>query len=97
MREINQTRRLTIGDYSVQVPDIEAAVEAEFRSRMRSDINFDVETTPLAALGIDSLDFFEAVMSLEEKLGREIPVEELDAQMTIRSLSLLIENARKPI
>ena len=76
----------------MQNSNLEAVVTAEFKKHMRSDIVFDVEKTPLAELGIDSLDFFEAVMSLEEKLGLEIPVEELDAQMTVRSFCSLINN-----
>jgi len=74
-----------------------AAVIAEFRTRMRKDLEHDVEVTPLAELGIDSLDFFEAVMALEERLGCEIPIEKLDADTTVRSLCQVIDEHRRAV
>jgi acyl carrier protein len=72
-------------------------VVAEFRTRMRKDLEADVERTPLAELGIDSLDFFEAVMALEERLGCEIPIEKLDAATTVRSLCIVIDEQRRAV
>lgn len=77
--------------------ELQAAVTTEFRTRMRKDLDRDVENTPLAELGIDSLDFFEAVMALEERLGCEIPIEKLDAQTTVRSLCLIIDEQRRTV
>lgn len=74
-----------------------AAVIAEFKTRMRKDLERDVEITPLAELGIDSLDFFEAVMALEERLGCEIPIEKLDADTTVRSLCHVIDEHRRAV
>lgn len=72
-------------------------VIAEFRTRMRKDLESDVKVTPLAELGIDSLDFFEAVMALEERLGCEIPIENLDAATTVSSLCEVIDAQRQKI
>lgn len=77
--------------------ELRAAVVAEFRTRMRKDLERDVEITPLAELGIDSLDFFEAVMALEERLGCEIPIEKLDADTTVRSLCQVIHEHRQAV
>lgn len=74
-----------------------ATVSTEFRTRMRKDLDRDVERTPLAELGIDSLDFFEAVMALEERLGCEIPIEKLDAATTVRSLCQVIDEQRRSV
>lgn len=72
-------------------------VIAEFRTRMRKDLESDVAVTPLAELGIDSLDFFEAVMALEERLGCEIPIENLDAETTVVSLCEVIDAKRRSL
>lgn len=72
-------------------------VIAEFRTRMRKDLESDVEVTPLAELGIDSLDFFEAVMALEERLGCEIPIENLDEATTVISLCEVIDAKRRSL
>lgn len=73
--------------------DVSDLVIAEFKGRVREDLELDIEKTPLAEMGIDSLDFFESLMTLEEKLGFEIPVDELEADMTLRSLIGLVEQA----
>lgn len=77
--------------------ELVAAVVSEFKTRMRKDLECDVEITPLAELGIDSLDFFEAVMALEERLGCEIPIENLDAETTVRSLCIVIDEHRRSV
>lgn len=77
--------------------ELVSAVIAEFRTRMRKDLDGDLEGTPLAELGIDSLDFFEAVMALEERLGCEIPIENLDAETTVRSLCTVIDEHRRSV
>ncbi|MCC5797769.1 MAG: acyl carrier protein [Methylophaga sp.] len=46
--------------------------------------NFD--DVPLAQLGIDSLDFFELLIELEEKHGIDIPIEKLGNDTTISQL-----------
>ncbi len=73
--------------------DLESLILSEFRGRVRSDREIDTNRTPLAELGIDSLDFFEGLMNLEEKLGYEIPIDDLEADMTLASLCRLVEAA----
>lgn len=42
-------------------------------------------------LGVDSLDLFELVMSLEDKFGVEIPSEDLEALLTVGDVVKYIE------
>ncbi len=64
----------------------EELIIAEFRSKMRKDIGDNINDIPIADLGIDSLDFFEILMNLEEEFDIIIPVENLDNTVTISSL-----------
>ena len=64
----------------------EELIIAEFRSNMRKDIGDNINDIPIADLGIDSLDFFEILMNLEEEFDIIIPVENLDNTVTISSL-----------
>lgn len=45
----------------------------------------------LTDLGLDSLDFFEIIMQLEQQLGMPIEVEVLTEQFTIKDLIALLE------
>lgn len=42
-------------------------------------------------LGVDSLDLFELVMSLEDKFGVEIPTEDLEGLLTVGDVVKYIE------
>ncbi|RZS85976.1 acyl carrier protein [Pigmentiphaga kullae] len=42
--------------------------------------------TKLREYGVDSLDFFDIVLQLQEKLGREISDEEVDELRTLNSI-----------
>ena len=53
---------------------------------MRTDIGNDINNIPIADLGIDSLDFFEILLYIEDNLDIIIPIEELDSTVTIDSL-----------
>ncbi|MBL4658750.1 MAG: acyl carrier protein [Alcanivoracaceae bacterium] len=64
----------------------EELILAEFRNKMRKDIGNDINNRPIADLGIDSLDFFEILIYIEDELGIIIPIEELDNTVTIDSL-----------
>lgn len=44
------------------------------------------DETPLQELGIDSLDFFEKIIELEERHGIVIPIDRLEKQITLRSI-----------
>ena len=45
-----------------------------------------LDEVPLAQLGIDSLDFFELLIMLEEQHGIDIPIEKLENDLTIGQL-----------
>jgi acyl carrier protein len=64
----------------------EELILAEFRKKMRTDIGNDINNIPIADLGIDSLDFFEILLYIEDNLDIIIPIEELDSTVTIDSL-----------
>lgn len=61
-------------------------VRAEFRKMLRKDMPADIDDIPISNLGIDSLDFFEAVIHLEEAHGIYIPIERLDGAVTLGDL-----------
>lgn len=61
----------------------EEIIRKTFRSLLRTDFEGDMDRIPLAELGIDSLDFFEALIDLEEQHGLKIPIEKLDGTVTL--------------
>ncbi len=71
--------------------DTKTLVRDEFRCLLRHDIEGDIDDIPLSRLGIDSLDFFEALIQLEEAHGIVIPIEKLDNAVTLRDLFAALE------
>ncbi len=67
-------------------------IQAEFRRITRKGPDDDIEDVPIAELGVDSLDFFETLIHLEEKFGIKIPVEKLDDTITLRSILALVND-----
>lgn len=67
-------------------------VRAEFRKMLRKDIQGDIDDIPISSLGIDSLDFFETVIYLEEAFGIDIPIEKLDNAVTLRDLVAALDD-----
>ena len=65
---------------------VEEIVRAEFRSLLRKDIEGDIDDIPIAKLGIDSLDFFEKLIYLEEEFGIDIPINELTETVSLRTM-----------
>jgi acyl carrier protein len=61
----------------------EEIIRKTFRSLLRTDFEGDMDRIPLAELGIDSLDFFEALIDLEDQHGLKIPIEKLDGTVTL--------------
>ena len=61
---------------------------ASLKTKARLDI---VEDTPLESLELDSLEQFELVMTLEEKLGFELDLAQLSSCRTFGDLSALID------
>jgi acyl carrier protein len=73
-------------------PELDAAsiVRREFNKLVPDEI---VEETPLAELGVDSLDFFDKILTLEDEYGIKIDIAELDEDMTLRDvLSSLVDS-----
>lgn len=62
-------------------------VRTEFLKLLREDYQGEVDDIPLADLGIDSLDFFDKLLYLEDELGIRIPIQELDDKITLRELT----------
>ena len=58
----------------------------EFRNLLPDDYQGDFATIPLAELGVDSLDFFEAIIVLEEDHGIIIPITELHSTITLNDI-----------
>lgn len=55
------------------------------------DLNLDIENTPrneaLKDLGIDSLDFFNILIALEEITGRKVSDEDSERLVTIKDIA----------
>ena len=69
----------------------ENVVRDEFRRLLREDYPENFEDVPLAELGIDSLDFFETTMILEDKYGIVVPVAKLHNAITLREICAMLE------
>lgn len=69
----------------------------ELKELIVEELNIDeASVTPEATfkedLGVDSLDLFELVMSLEEKFGIEIPSEDLENLLTVGDVVKYVED-----
>lgn len=61
-------------------------IQSEFCRVLQRDPQDNIDDTPISELGIDSLDFFEIILHLEEEFGIKIPIEELDDKVTLRAI-----------
>lgn len=68
----------------------EEIVRDEFRKLLREDFSGDFDEIPLAELGIDSLEFFEATMILEDDFGIVVPVTDLHGKITLKEILSMI-------
>lgn len=59
-------------------------IRTAVRDRLRTETLKD--DAPLAQLGLDSLDFFELLVDLEEQHGIDIPIEKLNNDVATRHL-----------
>lgn len=50
------------------------------------DVNKIAAETRLREYGIDSMDFFNIILELQESLGKEIPDEDIDQLRTVASI-----------
>ena len=65
-------------------------VREEFRKLVRADYQGEIDDVPLAELGIDSLDFFEKILFLEDEYGIVISITDLDNEVTLNNLLSLL-------
>ncbi|MCX2978860.1 acyl carrier protein [Halieaceae bacterium IMCC11814] len=68
----------------------EYIIRKELLNLLRDDIGTDIDNTPIAELGIDSLDFFEMLLQIEEDYGIEIEIDKLDEKITLQTLVALV-------
>ena len=47
----------------------EEIIRTEFRNKLREDIGDGIDDIPISDLGIDSLDFFEILINLEDEFN----------------------------
>lgn len=50
-----------------------------------------LESTPIAAIGLDSLELLDLIMKIEDEFGIEIAIEDVDKNITISQLAKLIK------
>ena len=68
----------------------------KIREMIAENLNIDMDTITEGAsfkedLGVDSLDLFEMVMSLEDTCGVEIPTEDLETMVTVGDVAEYLE------
>jgi len=85
-RKTNTYREFQLSERAAEI------VRAEFRKMLRKDMPADIDDIPISSLGIDSLDFFETMIHLEEAHGINIPIEKLDAAVTLRDLVKFLDD-----
>ncbi len=66
--------------------DAASIVRREFASLLPAGRDGQIDGVPLADLGIDSLDFFETLLILEDEFGIRIPISELDNEVTLSDI-----------
>lgn len=73
---------------------INESVYNKFKKLLRDDIECDIENTPLVEMGIDSLDFFDVILEIEEEFKLDIPVENMDAKFKISDIANIIKEGK---
>ncbi len=66
--------------------DASSIVRREFASLLPAERDGQIDDVPLADLGIDSLDFFEKLLILEDEFGIRVPISELDNEVTLNDI-----------
>ena len=63
-----------------------------FREFLREDIHkqHDLVSTPIAELGLDSLDYFEFITSIEEELSVSLELDALDENVKLQDILNLL-------
>ena len=66
-------------------------IRNEFRKLLRDDYRGDFDEIPLAELGVDSLEFFEVTMILEDKYDIIIPDTQLHSSITLKEILAVVD------
>jgi acyl carrier protein len=74
--------------------DILARLTTAFQTVTQNDLSQFDEQSELRSLGIDSLDFVEAIVTLEQEMRIRIEDKELNALKTVGDLLDLVERKR---
>ncbi len=72
--------------------DASSIVRREFASLLPAEQNGQIDDVPLADLGIDSLDFFEKLLILEDEFGIRVPISDLDNEVTLSDILSSLES-----
>ncbi|TDJ62699.1 MAG: acyl carrier protein [Proteobacteria bacterium] len=64
----------------------EDIVRTEIKNLLRDDCPDNFDDIPLAELGVDSLEFFEVLMILEDDYGIILPVDELHSSISLKDI-----------
>lgn len=51
----------------------------------------EVQDLPVSEIGIDSLNLFDLILSIEDKFDIEIPIEDIDRSLTINAIRDLLK------
>lgn len=65
---------------------IHAVISGEIKRRAGISADAVIDHTPIAELGLDSLDFFEIILNLEEEHQLSIPIERFDQEITLAGI-----------
>ena len=87
------TEMASAGEYVQRrnvLQNTEYIIRKELLKLLRDDIETDIDNIPIAELGIDSLDFFEMLLQIEEDHGIEIEIDKLDEKITLQTLIALV-------
>lgn len=52
----------------------------------------EIEHTPIAAIGLDSLELLDLIMSIEDKYNVELSIEDVNKSITVYQIKQLIED-----
>lgn len=74
--------------------DILGRISSAFQDVTNKDQGHLEEQSVLRSLGIDSLDFVEAIVILEQELGVQLEDKDVDAAKTVADMIDLIEQKR---
>ncbi|MBL7002515.1 MAG: acyl carrier protein [Gammaproteobacteria bacterium] len=78
------SKNLTIDQQQQMIRD-------SFKELIRDDFEKPIDDIPLFELGIDSLDFFEKMVYLEDEIGFSFSLDDLTNKVTITDLFAMLK------